>query len=81
MLVRKWVKRNTPPLLVGVQICTTTLEINLVVSPKTGNRTTLIANYTIPGHIPKRFPIVPQGHLHNYDHSSFTPNTSKLEIV
>jgi hypothetical protein len=27
MLVRMWRKRNTPPLLVGLQACTTTLEI------------------------------------------------------
>ena len=34
MLVRLWSKGNTPPLLVGVQTCKTTLEINLVVSQK-----------------------------------------------
>jgi hypothetical protein len=27
MLVRMWRNRNTPPLLVGLQACTTTLEI------------------------------------------------------
>jgi hypothetical protein len=27
MLVRMWRKRSTPPLLVGLQACTTTLEI------------------------------------------------------
>jgi hypothetical protein len=27
MLARMWRKRNTPPLLVGLQACTTTLEI------------------------------------------------------
>jgi hypothetical protein len=30
MLVRLWRKRNTPPLLVGLQAGTTTLEISLV---------------------------------------------------
>jgi hypothetical protein len=30
MLARMWKKRNTPPLLVGLQACTTTLEISLV---------------------------------------------------
>jgi hypothetical protein len=30
MLARMWRKRNTPPLLVGLQACTTTLEISLV---------------------------------------------------
>ena len=34
MLVRKWSKGNTPPLLVGVQSCKTTLEIILVFSQK-----------------------------------------------
>jgi hypothetical protein len=35
MLVRTWRKRNTPPLLVGLQTGTTTLEINL--EPEAGN--------------------------------------------
>ena len=34
MLEKMWSKENTPPLLVGVQTCTVTLEINLVVSQK-----------------------------------------------
>ena len=37
MLVRMWSKGNIPLLLVRVQTCTTTLEINLVVSLKTEN--------------------------------------------
>jgi hypothetical protein len=36
MLARMWRKRNTPPLLVGVQACTTTLESSLAVPQKTG---------------------------------------------
>jgi hypothetical protein len=39
MLVRMWKKRNTP-LLVALQAVTTTLEINLAVLQKTGNRST-----------------------------------------
>jgi hypothetical protein len=31
MLVRMWRKRNTPPLMVGLQAGTTTLEISLAV--------------------------------------------------
>ena len=31
MLARMWRKRNTPPLLVGLQACTTTLEMSLAV--------------------------------------------------
>jgi hypothetical protein len=34
MLVRMWRKMNTPPLLVGLQACTTTLEISLAVPRK-----------------------------------------------
>jgi hypothetical protein len=36
MLVRMWRKRNTPPLLVGLQNGTTTLEINLEAPLKIG---------------------------------------------
>jgi hypothetical protein len=36
-----WRKRNTPPLLVGLKIVgTTTLEINLAIPQKIGNRFT-----------------------------------------
>jgi hypothetical protein len=35
-----WSKKNTSPLLVGVKICTTSLEINLAVSQKTENNST-----------------------------------------
>ena len=34
MLARMWSKGNTPPLLVGVQTCTATMEINVVVPQK-----------------------------------------------
>ena len=53
MLVRMWRKRNTPPLLVGLQACTTTLEISLMVPQKTGHSTTWGPSYTTSGHIPK----------------------------
>jgi hypothetical protein len=36
MLSRMWRKRNTPPLLVGLQAGTTTVEISLVVPQKIG---------------------------------------------
>jgi hypothetical protein len=38
MLERMWRKRNTPPLLVGLQTGAITLEINLEVPQKIGNR-------------------------------------------
>jgi hypothetical protein len=40
MLARMWRKRNTPPLLVGLQAGTTTLEISLAVPQKNGHTTT-----------------------------------------
>jgi len=40
MLERMWRERNTPPLLMGLQIDTTTLEIDLEDSEKTRNRST-----------------------------------------
>jgi hypothetical protein len=51
---RMWRKRNTPPLLVGLQACTTTLEINLAVPQKTGHSITGTYSNTSPGHIPRR---------------------------
>jgi hypothetical protein len=54
MLARKWRKRNTPPLLVGLQACTTTLEISLAVPQKIGHSTTGRSSNTSPGHIPRR---------------------------
>ena len=36
MLERMWIKGNIPPLLVGMQTCTTTIEISVVVSQKIG---------------------------------------------
>jgi hypothetical protein len=71
-------KGNTPPLLVGGQTFTTTLEIKLSVSRKTGNSST---SRPTPGNIPKRCPTIPQGHLLNYVHSSFILDSQKLETT
>jgi hypothetical protein len=51
MLARIWRKRNTPPLLVGLQAGTTTLEISLAVPQKIGHSTTARSSNTSPGHI------------------------------
>jgi hypothetical protein len=51
---RMWRKRNTPPLLVGLQACTTTLEIFLVAPQKIGHSTTRGSHNTSPGHIYRR---------------------------
>jgi hypothetical protein len=50
MLARMWSKGNTPQLLVAVQTFTITLEINLAVSQKIGNRSNLRPSDTTPGH-------------------------------
>ena len=47
-------KENTPPLLVGLQAGTTTLEISLAVPQKIGHSTTAEYSNTSPGHIPRR---------------------------
>jgi hypothetical protein len=58
MLERMWRKRNTPPLLVGLQAGITPLEISLAVPQKTGHRSnrkwTRRSSNTTPGHIPRR---------------------------
>lgn len=54
-------ERNTQPLLVEGQICTGTLEINMVVSKKIRNRSTSRCSYTTTGHIPNGCSIIPQG--------------------
>jgi hypothetical protein len=53
MLARMWRKRNTSPVLVGLQACTTTLEVSLEVPQKIGHNTTRRSSNTSPGHIPK----------------------------
>jgi hypothetical protein len=78
MQVKMRNKGNTPTLLVGVQTCTTTLELNLVVFQKIDSSSTLRPRYTTPEYIPKRFTTIPQGHLFNYVDSSFIHNSQKL---
>jgi hypothetical protein len=53
MLARVWRKRNTPPLLEELEAATTTLEISLAVSQKTGIISTSRPSYITTGHIPK----------------------------
>ena len=58
ILVNLWRKRNTPPLLVGLQACTTTLEVNLEVSQKIRHNTSGRSSNTYPGYIyPGEVPI------------------------
>jgi hypothetical protein len=53
MLERMWGKRNTPPLMVGLQTGTVTLEINLEVPQKIGKRSTRRPSNTTLVNIPK----------------------------
>ena len=59
MLARMWSKRNTLPLLVGVQTCTTILEIYLAVSQKMGNSYISRPGYISLGHMPKKNMLYP----------------------
>jgi hypothetical protein len=63
---RLWNKGNTPPLLLGVKTCTTSLEIHLALSQKIGNYSISRPSNTTPWHAPQRLPTKPQGHLLNY---------------
>ena len=56
MLARMWRKRNTPPLLVGLQACTTTLEISLAVPQKIGHRHTGGSQIPLLGIYPEDVP-------------------------
>ena len=69
MLARMWSEGNSSPLLVGVQTCTATLEINMVVYQKIGNSSTSRPNNTTPGHRPKGHSTI-QEYLSNYVNNS-----------
>jgi hypothetical protein len=56
MLARMWRKRNTPPLLVGLQTCTITLEVSLAVPHKIGHSTTGRSSNTSPEQYPEDVP-------------------------
>jgi hypothetical protein len=79
MLARMWRKRNTPPLLVGLQACTNTLEIILAVHQKIGHSTTRGSRNTSPGHISRKCSNWEEGHMLHYIDSSLIYNSQKLE--
>ena len=76
MLERIGSKGNTPPLLVRMQTCTTTLEIRMMISQTIGNQPTSGPSTTL-GHIPKRCSIIIQGHLFSYVHCHIICNSQK----
>ena len=57
------------------------LEINMVVSQKTGNWFASEPSYTSFEHRPKGHFILPQDHLLNYVPNSFIYNNQKLETI
>ena len=65
MLERMWSEGNTSPLLVGMQTCTTTLEISVAVSQKIENQPSKGPSNTTLRHITQRCSIILQGHLLN----------------
>ena len=79
MLVRLQRKRNTSPLLVGLQTDTTTLEISLAIPQKTGHSTTWRSSYSTSGHIPQRHSNKQQRYMHHNVHNSSIYISQKLE--
>ena len=59
--------------------CHCKLEISLAVPQKIGHNTTGGPCYTTPGHIPRGFPGMLQGHMLHYVHSSLIYNSQELE--
>jgi hypothetical protein len=74
-----WRKRNTPPLLLELQACTTTPEISLVGPLKIGHITTGGTHNTSPGHISRRCSNQQERNMLLYVHSSLIYNSQKLE--
>ena len=69
---------NTAVLVVGVQTSIVILEVSVVVSQKTMNRSTTRPSYAARGPIPKGYSIISQGYIPNYADSSFIHNSKKL---
>ncbi|KAL6053905.1 hypothetical protein STEG23_005770 [Scotinomys teguina] len=64
-----------------MQIGTTTLKSSMANSQKIGNHSSSRPSHTTPGHIPKECPVIPQGHMFNYVHSSIICNSQNLETT
>ena len=79
MLERIWSKGNTHPLLVGMQTCTTTLEISMTVSQKIGNQPTACPSNTTLEYKPRKCSTILQGHLFSNVHSSIIHSSQNLE--
>jgi hypothetical protein len=81
LLARIWIEQGEF-IFIGVQACTATLEINMVVPQKIENQTTTKPSYKILGHIPLPTNLYPvTGHLPNYVHNGLINNSQKLETT
>ena len=80
MLARMWSMEKTPPLLMRLQTCTTTLEISLAVSQKVGNSSTQSQLYHFWAYSQKIFHYT-TSKCAPYVHSSFINNSQKLETT
>ncbi|KAL6085629.1 hypothetical protein STEG23_020222 [Scotinomys teguina] len=65
----------------GMQIGTTTLESSMANPQKIGNHSSSRPSHTTLGHILKECPVIPQGHMLNYVHSSIICNSQNLETT
>lgn len=68
-----------PPLLGGVQTSISNMIANMAAHPKVENEFSSRSTYTTPGHIPKRFSVLPQRHLPNHVYYGVFHDSQKLE--
>jgi hypothetical protein len=68
-------------LLGGLYTPITTLEINLEITQKSGNTSTVSPRFTSLGHKFKRCPTMPKRQVHYYVHSGLICDSQELEIT
>lgn len=81
MLGRMQRKRNTHPLLVGVQTGMTTMEISVEVPQEAGKRSTSRCSCTTLGNVRTGRYILPQRHLLAHAHRHSISNSQKLDTA
>jgi hypothetical protein len=79
MLLRMWRKRNSVPLLVGLQAYTTTLEVSLEVLRKLDIRLQDSPAIPLLGIYPEEVPTGNKNTCSTYVHSSLIYNSQKLK--
>ena len=80
-LAKMWRKKKSTPLMERFQTDKTTLETNVAVPQKIRNCSTWRQSCITFGHIPKRCPTIPHGHVLHYIDSSLICNSQKLETA